>query len=43
MKTLLYATENPATGNETMALPDLKESLNVSACNAGELSWKYSH
>ena len=31
---LLCATENPATGNETMTLP-------VSACNAGKLSREF--
>ena len=33
---LLCATENPATGNEMIPLPDLKEPLNLSVCNAGK-------
>ena len=34
---LLCDTENLATGNETIPLLDLKEPLNVLACNAGKL------
>ena len=35
------ATENPATDKKTISLPDLKEPLNVSTCNTGELSQEF--
>ena len=38
---LLCATENPATDKKTISLPDLKEPLNVSTCNAGESSREF--
>ena len=40
-KRLLCATENPATGNETIPLLDLKEPSNILACNAGKSSWEF--
>ena len=33
--------ENPATGNETIPLSDLKELWNVSACNADKSTWEF--
>ena len=37
----LCATENPATGNETIPLSDLKEPSIVSAYNADKLMWEF--